>query len=123
MDLWGSPDPAYDRAQRRTNWFTQWWRASAQRLGRAPAETPDDPPPPLSSVRATDVAQRAIDIMLAAITRQHLAAHPPDLVISVPQNICGTMDFHRAGPIIEQGRMLAAAALDAMPDGVPPPVR
>ncbi|BAW07797.1 patatin-like phospholipase family protein [Nocardia seriolae] len=123
VDLSGAPDPAYDRAQPRTNWFTQWWRASAQRLGRAPAETPDDPPPPLSSVRATDVAQRAIDIMLAAITRQHLAAHPPDLVISVPQNICGTMDFHRAGPIIEQGRMLAAAALDAMPDGVPPPVR
>ncbi|MEU6585779.1 hypothetical protein [Nocardia sp. NPDC046763] len=64
----------------------------------------------------TDVAQRAIDLMLAALTRQHLAAHPPDLVIEVPQNICGTMDFHRATPIIERGRLLAAQALDALPD-------
>ncbi|WP_433672709.1 patatin-like phospholipase family protein [Nocardia sp. CA-136227] len=116
VDLSGPPDPAYDRAQPRTNWFTQWWRASAQRLGRTPEAPVEEQPPALSSVRATDVAQRAIDLMLASITRQHLAAHPPDLVISVPQNICGTMDFHRAAPIIEQGRALAVAALDALAD-------
>ncbi|MFE3052080.1 patatin-like phospholipase family protein [Nocardia sp. NPDC059239] len=114
VDLSGAPDPAYDRAQPRTNWFTQWWRASAQRLGGA--RTPAEEVPALSSIRATDVAQRAIDLMLAALTRQQLAAHPPDLVIEVPQNICGTMDFHRASPIIEQGRALTAQALDALPD-------
>ncbi|MFE4461520.1 patatin-like phospholipase family protein [Nocardia tengchongensis] len=119
VDLSGPPDPVYDRAQPRANWFTQWWRASAQRLGaaRAPEEPTVEQPPALSSIRATDVAQRAIDLMLASITRQHLAAHPPDLVISVPQNICGTMDFHRAAPIIEQGRALAAAALDGLAVG------
>ncbi|MVU77791.1 esterase [Nocardia sp. ET3-3] len=116
VDLSGAPDPAYDRAQPRANWFTQWWRASAQRRGRTPVEESAEPPLPLSSVRATDVAQRAIDLMLGAITRQHLAAHPPDLVISVPQNMCGTMDFHRAAPIIEQGRALAKTALDSLPD-------
>lgn len=118
VDLSGPPDPIYDRAQPRANWFAQWWRASAQRLGRAPEQL-EEQPPALTSVRATDVAQRAIDLMLAAITRQHLAAHPPDLVISVPQNICGTMDFHRAAPLIEQGRALAAAALDTLPEPGP----
>ncbi|GAB2517487.1 patatin-like phospholipase family protein [Nocardia heshunensis] len=118
VDLSGPPDPAYDRALPRPNWFTQWWRG----LGAGRTEAPVEPPPPLTSVRATDVAQRAIDLMLAQITRQHLAAHPPDLLISVPQNICGTMDFHRAAVIIEQGRALAAAALDALPEGAVPPV-
>ncbi|MGV9661693.1 patatin-like phospholipase family protein [Nocardia niigatensis] len=117
VDLSGAPDPAYDRAQPRTNWFTQWWRTSAHRFGgaRTPVDEAVEQPPALSSIRATDVAQRAIDLMLAALTRQHLAAHPPDLVIEVPQNICGTMDFHRAAPIIEQGRALAAKALDTLP--------
>lgn len=101
VDLSGPPDPVYDREQPRTNWFRQWWRPTAQ-------------PQALTSIRATDVAQRAIDLMLAALTRQHLAAHPADLVIEIPQNVCGTMDFHRAEPIIAQGRALAAAALDTL---------
>nr|WP_067815067.1 patatin-like phospholipase family protein [Nocardia inohanensis] len=101
VDLSGAPDPVYDREQPRTNWFRQWWRSSAQ-------------PQALTSIRATDVAQRSIDLMLAALTRQHVAAHPPDLVVEIPQNVCGTMDFHRAGPIIAQGRALAAAALDRL---------
>ncbi|MEV6097486.1 hypothetical protein [Nocardia sp. NPDC051981] len=79
---------------------------AAGRVEEVPAQ-----PPALSSIRATDVAQRAIDL-----TRQHLAAHPPDLVIEVPQNICGTMDFPRTTPIIEQGQALTARALDALPD-------
>lgn len=106
VDLSGPVDPAYDRAQPRPNWFTQWLRTPAQR--RAPAE-----PHPLTSIRATDVAQRSIDLMLAALTRHQLAAHPSDLVISVPQNACGTMDFHRADYMIALGRSLTAAALDA----------
>jgi NTE family protein len=105
VDLTGAPDPAYDRAQPRVNWLGQWWRTPAHRHAR---------PHPLTGVGAVDVAQRAIDLMLAALTRTHLAAHPPDLVIEIPLNICGTMDFHRAGPIIARGRALAAAALDKL---------
>ncbi|GAB2662649.1 patatin-like phospholipase family protein [Nocardia goodfellowii] len=107
VDLSGAPDPAYDHTPPPPTRFGQWWRAPAHRQAHAPAEVH-----PLAGVRAVDVAQRAIDLMLAALTRTHLAAHPPDLVIEIPLNICGTMDFHRADSIIAVGRALAADALD-----------
>ncbi|WP_067689475.1 patatin-like phospholipase family protein [Nocardia jejuensis] len=117
VNLSAPPDPAYDRAQPRPNWFTQWRRNAAQRRsGAVPAEiaSADAAPRALTSIRATDVAQRSIDLMLNALTRHHLAAHPPDLVIDIPQNVCGTLDFHRADSVIAEGRTLAAAALDTL---------
>ncbi|MEU8901390.1 patatin-like phospholipase family protein [Nocardia sp. NPDC048505] len=109
VDLTAAPDPAYDREPPPATWLGQWWRMPAHRHARSPAEVH-----PLAGVGAIDVAQRAIDLMLAALTRTRLAAHPPDLVIEIPLNICGTMDFHRAAPIIAAGRSFAAAALDKL---------
>ncbi|PXX71624.1 NTE family protein [Nocardia tenerifensis] len=111
VDLSAAPDPAYDRMPARTNRLGHWLRTPARRHAR-----PDTEPHPLAGVGALDVAQRAIDLMLAALTRTHLAAHPPDLVIGVPLNVCGTMDFHRAEEMIAVGRALAATALDAVAD-------
>jgi len=54
---------------------------------------------------------RSLDIMQAAITRHHLALFTPDLVISVPKNICMVHEFYRAAAIIELGERLTHQAL------------
>ena len=39
---------------------------------------------------AYDVADQAFDAMQSTIARQKLAAYPPDMVIEIPRNACGT---------------------------------
>ncbi len=54
--------------------------------------------------RVYDVANMAFDAMQSTIARQKLAAYPPDVVIEVPRNACGTLEFDRATEMIESGR-------------------
>jgi NTE family protein len=61
-----------------------------------------------------EVMNRTIDIAQAALARHTMAAYPPDLLIEVPRSACRSLEFHRAAEVIEIGRELAAAALDAM---------
>ncbi|HNM86343.1 MAG TPA: patatin-like phospholipase family protein, partial [Mycobacterium sp.] len=61
-----------------------------------------------------EVMNRTIDIAQSALARHTLAAYPPDLFIEVPRSVCRSLDFHRAAEVIEVGRELAAAALDAL---------
>lgn len=51
-----------------------------------------------------DVANQAFDAMQSTIARQKLAAYPPDIVIEIPRNACGTLEFDRASQMIELGR-------------------
>ncbi len=51
-----------------------------------------------------DVANLAFDAMQGTIARQKLAAYPPDIVIEIPRNACGTLEFDRASEMIELGR-------------------
>ena len=53
---------------------------------------------------AYDVANQAFDAMQSTIARQKLAAYPPDMVIEIARNACGTLEFDRAEEIIELGR-------------------
>ena len=53
---------------------------------------------------AYDVANQAFDAMQSTIARQKLAAYPPDIVIEISRNACGTFDFDRAEQLIELGR-------------------
>lgn len=53
---------------------------------------------------AYDVANQAFDTMQGTIGRLKLAAYPPDEVIEIPRNACGTLDFDRAKDLIELGR-------------------
>ena len=53
---------------------------------------------------AYDLADRAFDAMQSTIARQKLAAYPPDVIIEISRNACGTFDFDRAGQMIELGR-------------------
>ena len=54
-----------------------------------------------------DVANMAFDAMQSTIARQKLAAYPPDVVIEIPRNACGTLEFDRASDMIELGRRKA----------------
>ena len=58
-----------------------------------------------------DIAYQAIDAMQGSIARQKLAAYPPDVVLEVPRNLCGTLEFDRAEELIEFGYQLAERQL------------
>ena len=68
-------------------------------------------PPPL---RTFDVVQLSLEAMQRLITRYRLSSYPPDVLIEVPIDSCGTLDFHRATEMIELGRARASAALDSL---------
>lgn len=49
------------------------------------------------------IASQSFDAMQGVIARQKLASHPPDVVIEIPRNACGILDFDRAEEMIELG--------------------
>ncbi len=62
-----------------------------------------------------DLFSRSLDTVQETITRLKLAAQPPDLVITIPRNICTFYDFHRAECAIEMGRQRTREALARWP--------
>ena len=58
-----------------------------------------------------DIADQSFDAMQGAIARQKLASYPPDIIIELPRNLCGTLEFDRADEMIEAGYRLAAEKL------------
>ena len=62
------------------------------------------------------VYYQSLEALQRQATRLKLAAYPPDLVIEIPRNACGTMEFYRAGEMIELGHKIAANALAVVAD-------
>lgn len=60
---------------------------------------------------AYEIANQAFDAMQSTIARQKLAAYPPDIIIDIPQNLCGTFEFYRAEEMINFGYEAAARKL------------
>lgn len=60
-----------------------------------------------------DVSSLALDTMGALIERYRMAGHPPDILITIPRDVCGVLDFHRAPEVIETGRHCAERAINA----------
>jgi len=50
-----------------------------------------------------EVAVQAFDAMQEAIARQKLAAYPPDFVVEIARNACGTLEFYLADEMITLG--------------------
>lgn len=50
-----------------------------------------------------DVANHSFDAMQTAISRNKLAAYPPDVLIEIPRNACGTFEFEKAKKMIDLG--------------------
>jgi len=54
---------------------------------------------------------RSLDAVQETVTRFKLAAQPPDLIVSIPRNVCAFYEFHRAEEVIELGRLRTREAL------------
>lgn len=67
-----------------------------------------------TGLRTRDVIELSIQTMQRLITRYRLSAYPPDILIEVPVDACGTFEFHRASEMIDLGRQVAARALDSL---------
>jgi NTE family protein len=68
-----------------------------------------------------DVVGRSLEIMQSTVARLKLAAHAPDVLIEIPRNACGMLEFHRAREMIDLGFRRSAEVLEAIPR--PPPSR
>lgn len=63
---------------------------------------------------AYDIANQAFDAMQGTIARQKIAAYPPDHVIEIARNSCGTLEFDRASEMIELGYKKAQESLSQL---------
>ena len=50
-----------------------------------------------------DISNKAFDSMQSSLSRQKLAAYPPDILIEISRDACGMMDFHKMAPMVELG--------------------
>ena len=91
-------DDASKSMGRRIARYLTEWRSSRN------SETAD-------RVGAYDIADQAFDAMQGAIARHKLAAYPPDIVIEISRNACGTFEFDRAAQIIDLGQRKAHDAV------------
>jgi NTE family protein len=98
-------------------------RSLTSRFGSAadPAMEGEEQPVPTSGVFEElpaglgrfDVMNQSLEAMQSVVTRYRLASYPPDVLVRIPKDACRSLDFHRAGEMIELGRNLTEAALDA----------
>lgn len=96
--------PSADRSA-----LARWLGATRRKLGVPKGEGP--------SVGAFDTIARSIEAMQDRIARYQVAAYRPDILIEIPVDACGVLDFHRGPELIELGYRQARAALQRAPDG------
>lgn len=80
------------------------------------------PPPPHekafedwpSDVNLVDLLGRTLDVMQARIEIARTVLNTPEVLVWVPMDACGILDFHRAEEMIELGRRLAVAEFDRL---------
>ncbi len=92
-------------------------RALVPAFGRGDDGLPDNQH--VLRMNTLDVVDRSLNLMQEAIRRYRLAGYPPDVLVNVPLDSCGTLDFHRAKDMIEVGRERAVRAFDAWEEGEP----
>lgn len=123
-DFHATPDKTSSESSPPAEWLEQfrkgaagifeneWVAAVIARFAGKP-----EPPPPFENappgLGIAEMANLAIDTMGSLITRYRLAAQPPDILVTVPNDSARTLDFHRAQELIDLGRDLTAKALDA----------
>jgi NTE family protein len=87
-----------------TNKLYQWFQQTRQTLGLDSDNQSND-----SSV--IDVFAQSLEAMQDRIARYQLAAFEPDLLIEVPVDACGILDFHCGEKMIDLGYELTVKAL------------
>ncbi len=77
--------------------------------GLFPAEKKD-------SMGYFELVTETTGLMLSQISKLNLELNPPDVLIEVSRQLCGTFDFHKADELIEAGEAAAAKALTTAMD-------
>ncbi|WP_415396434.1 patatin-like phospholipase family protein [Sulfurimonas sp. CS5] len=54
------------------------------------------------------IAYKSFETMQSTIARMKLSAYPPDIEITVPENLCGIFEFNRAKEVVDFGYELCA---------------
>lgn len=85
--------------------------------GRVAVDDAEDPDALPAGLGKFDVMNYALQVMQDVIGRVRLAGFPPDVLVEVPRDACGTLEFHRAEMMIEMGRRLTTEALDEFEAG------
>ena len=85
-----------------------------QNIVKEPIETPlqkiiNDVP---KAIKSSDVMLLSLQSVQVKLTEIEFSKVRPDLVVGVPIDACGTMEFHKAKPMIELGQKLANQELD-----------
>ncbi|MCR6030626.1 esterase [Nocardioides sp. zg-579] len=125
------PDtPRRDSAapQRLEEWRERWRRTLATLTGREEQNVADAEVDQLAGpgpgtgwgterlpadLGLLDLTAQSFEVMQALVGRYRMAALPADVLVTVPVDACGTMDFHRAAEMIDLGHRLTGEALDA----------
>lgn len=66
----------------------------------------------LKSMGMINVFYQSMEVVQESLVRYKVAGNPPDIMVSVPKNICRFYDFHKFDNIQCIGQSLAADALD-----------
>lgn len=64
-----------------------------------------------------DIANQTFDAMQGSIARHKLAVYPPDAVVDIARNACGTLEFDRADEMISLGYDTAVRAFETYHKG------
>ena len=96
---------ARKKSERPHNKIDELLDALHKQLAGGPSETDEQPP-------LSEILIDAFETMQETLTRYKLAANPPDLLITVPKNICTAHEFFRAEELIEAGAWWARRALE-----------
>ena len=64
-----------------------------------------------SSVHLFSILDRTFEAMQQTLIQYRLGGYPPDVMIDIPQNVCGIFDFHKAEVVIDAGRKAAEKVL------------
>lgn len=94
----------------------QWLDHLRARLKLDPAQDPAQPGAPASAGatppdNAFETVAKSLDAMQDRIARFQVAAYPPDLLVEIPVDACGVLDFHRARDMIALGYQTTRAQL------------
>ncbi|CAN5252728.1 patatin-like phospholipase family protein [soil metagenome] len=109
----GPPQRQVATSDSRQSWRKLLRRAVHSDAGPDPdTDTDTDRSAAAPDPKIAEVVTMSFEAMQALITRYRLAAHPPDVLVSIPLSSARSIDFHRAEELIDLGRRLTAKALD-----------
>jgi len=114
LDVAPAPDP--EPAQEvRSSPLADYSRRIAEVIDRLPWR-PEETAPAAGSeeMGLFDIIVRSTETMQNTIARLKMAAYSPDVVVKIPRNACGFLEFYRAQEMIALGRREAERALDGL---------